>query len=95
MATWRSYRCTKCSYEVNTEPSGQYVLMSGVYYNYLCPKCKKIVSVKRDAVSSLKEKPKCPDCGSELITKWDPVHGRCPKCSGKMKVVSGTLIMAD
>ena len=96
MATWRTYKCTKCGYEVNTEPSGEYALMSGEYCNYLCPDCSEIVSVGHGFnASPSEEKPKCPECGSEAITKWNPVHGKCPKCGGKMKVVPGTIIMAD
>ena len=81
---------------MKTEPSGEYALMSGEYCNYLCPDCREIVSVGHGFnASPSEEKPKCPECGSEAITKWNPVHGKCPKCGGKMKVVPGTIIMAD
>ena len=96
MATFRIYKCTKCSYEVRTEPSGYYALMFGEFYNYSCPKCRQIVSIKQDfgALPSEK-KPRCPECGSKAITKWNPVRGKCPKCSGKMEVVPDLIIMAD
>ena len=69
MATWFTYKCKKCGYEVMTEPSGKYMLMSGEYQNYSCPNCREIVSIKTDSI----DKQKCPECGSDSITEWNAV----------------------
>ena len=91
MATWFTYKCKKCGYEVMTEPSGKYMLMSGEYQNYSCSNCREIVSVKTDSI----DKSKCPECGSDSITEWNPVKCNCPKCNGKMQKVPDTMILAD
>ncbi len=93
MARWNIYKCEKCGYEVQTEPSGRYMLMSGAYQDYLCSKCKEVVSIKID--KSIKNNPKCPECNSDSIIKWNPIEGKCPKCKGKMVLVPDTMIMAD
>ena len=95
MATWYLYRCKECGYEVTTSHSGRYALMSGWYQNYLCPKCKEIVSIKTDTNNTTKNTPTCPDCGSETVTRWTPKQGKCPKCNGKMELVPDEIIMAD
>lgn len=91
MATWFSYRCNKCGYEVNTSPDGSYMLMSGEYQNYSCADCKEIISL--DPESELSQV--CPECGSKTIEKWNPKTGKCPKCGGTMKKVPGTMMLAD
>lgn len=92
MATLRIYHCEKCGYEVQTESSGKYALMSGMYQNFECKDCKEIVSVNIDnSVSNIK----CPDCGADGLTPWKPTTGKCPKCGGKMKKVKDYIIMAD
>lgn len=94
MARWFTYKCKKCGYEVMTEPSGKYMLMSGEYQNYSCSNCREIVSLNISSVP-LESKPKCPKCGSDSILKWNPVKCNCPKCNGKMQKVPDTVILAD
>lgn len=91
MATWFTYKCEKCGYEVMTEPSGKYMLMSGEYQNYSCTNCREIVSIKTDSI----DKPKCTECGSYSITEWNPLKCKCPKCNGKMQKVPDTIVLAD
>ena len=96
MATLRTYRC-ECGYEVQTEPTGHYGLMSGEYYNFRCSKCKQIISISADDLASQGYFPTCPECGAknEKIHNWNPIEGRCPKCGKKMKVVPGMIMMVD
>lgn len=94
MARWSIYRCKECGYEVQTEPSGKYFLMSGKYQDYHCTKCEEIVSVNTSELDK-SAKPKCPECNTELSQKWNPVSGKCPKCHGKMEEVPDTFILAD
>ena len=96
MATWHTYKCKKCGYEVHTEPQGHYGLMMGEFYNFKCSKCKEIVSLSADNLASQRYRIECPECGNdEALSNWNPIDGRCPKCNGKMEEVLGTIIMAD
>lgn len=96
MATFRTYRCKRCGYSVQTEPSGKYALMSGPYTNFACGHCHKVVSVS-DWVIEDPGKVKCPECGKDgKITPWNPIKCSCPRCGGKMSVQkNGLIIMAD
>lgn len=94
MARWFTYRCLECGYEVQTDPHGKYMLMSGEYENYMCPQCKEIVSIKTYPVST-SNKATCPECGCNSLTKWNPVKCKCPKCKGKMVKDTNTMILAD
>ena len=95
MARWFTYKCKKCGYEVMTEPGGKYMLMSGEYQNYSCSNCREIVSVNISSTPLSESKPKCPECGSDSISKWNPSKCNCPKCNGKMQKVPDTVIFAD
>lgn len=97
MATLTTFKCGKCGYSVHTEPTGHYSLMSGEFYNFKCFKCKKIVSLSADTLASQRYFIQCPECSSqEKLSNWNPIEGRCPKCSVKMeKDDSAGLIMAD
>ena len=94
MARWFTFRCMECGYEVQTEPQGKYMFMSGRYQNYMCPQCKEIISIKINSKPS-DSKPECPECGCNNLTKWDPIKCNCPKCKGKMVMDANTIIMAD
>ena len=65
MATLRTYKCKECGYEVQTEPRGHYSLMSGEYYNFSCHKCKEIVTLSADDLSTMRYFPRCPECGED------------------------------
>lgn len=95
MATWRTYKCKDCGYEVNTEPQGHYALMSGEYYNFSCPKCKGVVALSADTLAKQRYQVTCPKCGGKKLSTWNPIEGHCPKCNGTMEEVSGRIIMAD
>lgn len=95
MATWRTYKCKGCGYEVNTEPQGHYGLMSGEYYNFSCPKCKEVVALSADELAKQRYQITCPKCGGEELSTWNPIEGHCPKCGGAMEEVEGCIIMAD
>lgn len=95
MATFRTYRCKHCGYEVQTEPTGHYALMSGPYTNYACGHCKEVVSVVDWDIED-SEHVNCPECGHDnSMTLWNPKCS-CPKCGGKMTVDKRAgIIMAD
>lgn len=96
MAEFSLYHCTKCGYGVQTEPSGSYGLMSGMYYNFACSHCEEIVAI---SMYELEEGmvPTCPNCKeSGCLSPWNPVDGYCPKCKNeKMNPIEGLTIQAD
>ena len=57
MAQLRIYKCEKCGYTVRTEPQGFYGLMSGMYYNFKCSNCKRIIKLGLSGKGIL---PNCP-----------------------------------
>ena len=97
MASWLTYKCKKCGYSVHTEPQGFYGLMSGMYYNFKCKNCKKIVALSADDIKTMGYQPRCPECGKEdCLSTWNPIEGHCPKCNGEMeKDKSAHMILAD
>jgi len=97
MASWVTYICKKCGYSVQTEPQGFYGLMSGMYYNFKCSNCKRIVSIPTGGLDRHDSLPKCPYCHeTDSLSTWNPIEGRCPNCGGEMSVdkLAG-VIMAD
>ena len=97
MASWLTYKCKKCGYSVQTEPQGFYALMSGMYYNFKCSNCKKIVAISANELKEMSYSPRCPQCGKEDgLSTWNPLEGHCPKCNGKMEIdKTSCMIMAD
>lgn len=97
MATLRTYKCNNCGYTVQTEPVGFYALMSGMYYNFKCKKCKTIVSLSSKEIYEMCYSPRCPECNEEnCLSTWNPIEGHCPKCNGEMEVdKSAGICMAD
>lgn len=97
MAQFKTYRCTKCGYEVQTEPKGHYALMSGAYYNFKCAKCKEIVALSAEQLAEQRYFIQCPECGkSDCLSTWNPIEGHCPKCGSQMKEDKNAFtIMAD
>ena len=65
MATFHTYRCKGCGFEVKTDPRGFYALMSGQYYNFKCTRCKEIVSLSANDLAIMGYSPKCPICNTE------------------------------
>lgn len=93
MATLQIFKCISCGYEVRTEPTGRYALMSGVYINCRCDVCDNIVSV-----SGADYTPKCSVCGatSDHLLNWNPLDGCCPKCGASMRLdEEAPVILAD
>ena len=83
MANWLTYRCKKCGFTVQTEPQGFYALISGMYYNFKCSKCKRIVDIPLVKDDNL---PPCPYCGeTNTLSTWNPIEGHCPNCGGEMR----------
>ena len=97
MAQWRTYKCKKCGYSVQTEPNGHYALMSGEYYNFKCSKCKNIVHISADELAMSRYNVRCPICGdTEHLSTWNPIEGKCPRCNRKMELDSSRgIMMAD
>lgn len=87
MADFREYKCKKCGYRVRTEPKGHYALMTGEYYNFICNKCKEIVSISSSSLAQEMYGVRCPKCAvrNHLYT-WNPLEGHCPKCNGRMEI---------
>lgn len=94
MATLQYHKCEKCGYKVMADNRGHYSLMSGEYYTFSCHHCKEIIVLSADELSTMRYFPTCPKCGeNEELWNWNPIDGHCPKCNGKMKVVSGTIMI--
>ena len=97
MASFKSYKCKECGYEVWAEPQGFHALMTGQYYQFRCNACKRIVSISAQNLAEMKYDPRCPECyaGHEHLSTWNPIEGHCPKCNGEMECDSDVVIMAD
>ena len=84
MAQWRLYVCKKCGYKIQTEPRGFYGLKSGMYYNFKCSNCKRIL--KMGIGENI---PQCPYCHeTSCLSTWNPIEGHCPVCDGEMELFS-------
>ena len=97
MAQWITYKCKKCGYSIHTEPRGYYGLMSGMFYNFKCTNCKRIVNIPSGGLDRDGDYPECPYCReTSTLSTWNPIEGHCPNCGGKMSVdkLAG-VIMAD
>ena len=96
MAEWRTYKC-ECGWEVNEEPTGEGILMSGSYFCVICEKCKKLFWADGDYQEERNNIPNCPGCGAgkEYVRRWNPVDGPCPKCGRKLQEVPGELLFVD
>jgi DNA-directed RNA polymerase subunit RPC12/RpoP len=93
MAQWRLYECKKCGYKIQTEPSGCYGLMAGMFYNFKCSNCKRIVNM---GIGGDGELPKCPYCHETSgLSTWNPIEGHCPVCDGEMEQSSPIITLAD
>lgn len=97
MASWLTYKCKECGFTVETESRGFYALMSGMYYNFKCSKCKKIVAISANELKMMGYSPRCPQCGKENgLSTWNPIDGSCPKCNGEMEIdKSAGMTLAD
>ena len=86
MAHWTTFKCKNCGYKIQTEPRGFYGLMSGMFYNFKCSNCKRIIKM---GIGGNGELPKCPYCHETSgLSTWNPIEGHCPQCDGKMKLFS-------
>jgi len=94
MATFRNYTCSNCGFEIMTAATSKFVLMSGIYKNFLCQDCKSLHSI-RLASTGEPEQMKCDECGSERLTVWNPTTGACPKCGNKLSEDEDKIILAD
>ena len=85
MADVYTYKCKKCGWSVNASPNGVGLLMDGnrIEY-YMCPKCKKVVTLSFSIDTPCNRIPECPTCGSNEIFDWNP-ENYCPKCGGKLQ----------
>jgi ferredoxin len=84
MADIFTYKCKKCGWCVNASPNGVGVLMSGDGIEYfVCPKCKKVVTLSFSDDTPTNRILKCPICGCENIFMWKP-EDFCPKCGGEL-----------
>ena len=97
MARWITYKCKKCGYAVKTEPQGFYGLMSGMYYNFKCNNCKRIVEITPGGLAEMGYLPECPNCHkTHCLSTWNPIEGKCPECDGEMEAdMSCGVWMAD
>ena len=97
MATFRTYKCKKCGFTVETESAGYYALMSGMYFNFKCRKCKRIVSISSEDINILGYSLVCPECNNtDCLSTWNPIEGHCPQCNGEMELdKNGGIILAD
>ncbi len=93
MATLHIYCCPNCEHEVCVNPRGYDYLMRGPVIDFKCKHCKEIYSILAEDI--LHEWPlKCPECGNEELSTWNPIDGTCPKCGTRMED-TGERLMAD
>ena len=83
MATYKEYQCKHCNYTVDANPDGHDLTMMGESYSFLCKDCREIVNILTFPLGKKAEKVICPECGSENLTLWNPVSGKCPRCGGE------------
>ena len=101
MAQFDRFYCERCGFNIETENSYYYRLMSGYFITVLCTKCKTIHRVRppmidvRDEESYIhglrmldvkSREERCPKCGARgHLRLWAPSDG-CPNCHIKLKV---------
>ncbi len=94
MATLHIYCCPKCEHEVCANPRGYDYNMSGLFINFKCDHCKEIYDISAEERLNGNIPLKCPECGSEELSTWNPNDGTCPKCGTRMED-TGERLMAD
>lgn len=87
MGSTYQFRCTNCAYEVQVSGGGD-AGMVVVVQTMTCTNCSQLGDVITHTFSPdiAEEVGRCPSCGSDLVSPWDPNKRPCPKCGSKMEI---------
>ncbi len=92
MGKFSKFKCKDCGYTIACNPTGFTGIMAGLLVHFKCDHCKEIVS---QLIAERRFWVRCPNCGEEVTSTWNPIDGKCPKCNGTMKEIPGHYIMVD